>query len=69
MTLHVAVCHYFKTFLNTIQQYAKSVRIRSYSGPYFPAFGMNTDRNNSEYGHLLHSEKKQSMSLIKLDLA
>ena len=22
----------------------KSVRIRSYSGPYFPAFGMNTER-------------------------
>ena len=30
----------------------KSVRIRNYSGPYFPAFGMNTDQNNSEYGHL-----------------
>ena len=43
----------------------KSVRIRSYSGPYFPAFGLNaerspysvqmqekTDQNNSEYrGH------------------
>ena len=23
---------------------AKSVRIRSYSGPYFPAFGLNTER-------------------------
>ena len=22
----------------------KSVRIRSFSGPYFPAFGLNTDR-------------------------
>ena len=29
----------------------KSVRIRSYSGPYFSAFGLNTDQNNSEYGH------------------
>ena len=29
----------------------KSVRIRSYSGPHFPAFGLNTDQNNSEYGH------------------
>ena len=28
----------------------KSVRIRSYSGPYFLAFGLNTDQNNSEYG-------------------
>ena len=25
----------------------KSVRIRSYSGPHFPAFGLNTDQNNS----------------------
>ena len=28
-------------FLST-QHYVKSVRIRSYSGPYFPAFGLNT---------------------------
>ena len=48
----------------------KSVRIWSYSGPYFPAFGLNTERgaecgvrmrentdqNNSEYGHSLRSE-------------
>ena len=46
----------------------KSVRIRSYSGPYFPAFGLNaerspysvqmqekTDQNNSEYGHFSRS--------------
>ena len=33
----------------------KSVRIRSYSGPYFPAFGLNADQNNSEYGHFLRS--------------
>ena len=33
----------------------KSVCIRSYSGPYFPAFGLNTDQNNSEYGHFLRS--------------
>ena len=50
--------------------YVKSVLcIRSYSGPFFPAFGLNTeisphsvrmqentDQNNSEYGHFLHSE-------------
>ena len=29
----------------------KSVRIRSYCGPYFPAFGLNTEQNNSKYGH------------------
>ena len=48
------------------QHCIKSVRIRSYSGPHFPAFGLNTefcispysvqmrenaDQNNSEYGH------------------
>ena len=47
----------------------KSVRIRSYSGPYFHAFGLriphispysvrmreNTAQNNSEYGHFLRS--------------
>ena len=46
----------------------KSVRIGSFSGPYFPAFGLITERywvmrirmrdnmeqNNSEYGHFLH---------------
>ena len=47
----------------------KSVPTRSYSGPHFPAFELNTeknglvgmwenaDQNNSEYGHLLRSEK------------
>ena len=34
----------------------KSVRIWSYSGPYFPAFGLSTDQTNSNYGHLLRSE-------------
>ena len=28
-----------------------SIRIRSFSGPYFPEFGLNTDQKNSEYGH------------------
>ena len=38
----------------------KSVRIRSYSGPHFLAFGLNTGRydlNNCEYGHFLRSVK------------
>ena len=34
----------------------KSGRIQSFSGPYFPAFGRNTDQNNSEYGHFLRSD-------------
>ena len=45
----------------------KSVRIRRYSDPHFPTFGLNserysvqmwenTDQNNSEYGHFLRSD-------------
>ena len=34
----------------------KKDRIRSYSGPYFPAFELNTDQNNSEYGQFSRSE-------------
>ena len=31
----------------------KSVRIRSYSGPYFPVFGLNTERYiSSEWGKI-----------------
>ena len=33
--------------------FVKSVRIHSSSSPYFPAFGLNTDQNNSEYRHFL----------------
>ena len=53
----------------TYKRSMKSVPTRSYSGPHFPAFELNTeknglvgmwenaDQNNSEYGHLLRSEK------------
>ena len=34
----------------------KHVRIWSYPGPYFPAFGLNTDQRNSEYGHFSRSD-------------
>ena len=36
----------------------KSVRIRSYSGPHFPVFGLrkNADQNSSEYGHFSRSD-------------
>ena len=37
----------------------ESVHIQSYSGPYFPAFGLNTDQNNSEYGHFSRREKSK----------
>ena len=44
----------------------KSVRIRSYSGPYFPAFGLNTLQNNSEYGHFSRSAFWPITSIIFL---
>ena len=33
----------------------KSFLIWSHFDPYFPAFGLNTDQNNFEYGRFLHS--------------
>ena len=35
----------------------KSVRVRNYFGSYFPALGLNTDQNNSEYGQFLRSDR------------
>ena len=35
----------------------KSVFIRIHSGPHFPAFGLNTDQNNSKNRHFLRSEQ------------
>ena len=32
----------------------KRVRIRSFSGPYSPAFGLKTDQKNSKYGRFSH---------------
>ena len=34
----------------------KIFRIRNFSGQYFPAFGLNTDEKNAEYGHFLHGD-------------
>ena len=59
-TIPVLCLHYVKRFL-----------LRSYSGPYFSAFGLNTERhgdrmrknadqNNSEYGHFLQSASLSS---------
>ena len=49
-----------------VKHCVKSVRVRSYFGPDFPIFGLNTERyevslriqsrNNSEYGNFLRSE-------------
>ena len=35
--------------------YVKSVCIRSFSSPFFSAFGLNTDQKNSECGHFSRS--------------
>ena len=43
-------------FCNYYNHSVKSVRIGSFSVPYFAAFGLNTDQTNSEYGHFLRSE-------------
>ena len=32
----------------------KSLLIWSFAGPYFPAFGLNTDRKISQYKHISH---------------
>ena len=45
-----------KVRFSLINHFVKSVRIRSFSGPYFLAFGLNTDLKNSEYGQFLCSE-------------
>ena len=36
--------HFIYDELNLYYHCVKSVHIRSYSGPYFPAFGLNTER-------------------------
>ena len=66
---------YIKVFL-AVNYYVKSVRIRSYAGPYFPALlrispcsvrmRENTSQNNSKYGHFLRSER---FDLLCLDYA
>ena len=51
-----AVINVFMVALRKSMQCVKSVRIRSFSGPYFPAFGQNTDQKNSEYGYFSRSD-------------
>ena len=45
------------------QHCVESVRIWSYSGPYLPTFGLNTDQNNFEHGHFSCSEKYSSVRM------
>ena len=44
----------------------KSVRIWSYCGPYFPAFGQNTGPKNTEYGHFFRSVCDSLMETLPL---
>ena len=46
-----------------IKHCAKSVRIRSYFGPYSVRMRGNTDQNNSEYGHFLRSGIRDTVIL------
>ena len=39
-----------------IEHTVRSVSNWSFSGPYFPAFGLDMDKKNSEYGHFSRSE-------------
>ena len=62
------------------QYCVKRVRIRAFSGPFFPAFGLNTERygmrrvqmrentdqKNSEYGQFAHSSTYQHAHLYRL---
>ena len=41
---------YFKPFIT-----AWKVSVFGFSGPYLPAFGLNTDQKNSKYGHFSRS--------------
>ena len=42
----------------------KSVRIRRFSGLYFPAFRLNTDQKNSENGHFSRSVVPGAVSSV-----
>ena len=46
-----------KIFVRKRLHCVKSVRIRSFYGPYFPAFGLNTDQKNSKSGYFPRSVK------------
>ena len=45
----------------------KSVRIRSYSGPYFPAFELNTERHEVSLGIQSECGKKWARIIPNMD--
>ena len=42
--------------------------MQSFSGTYFPAFGLNTDQKNSKYGHFSHNEYIHYFPVLKIDI-
>ena len=57
---------FLKRLLQAHFHYVKSVRIFSFSGTYFPAFVLNMDQKNSEYGHFSHSVQYLALHPIGL---
>ena len=51
---------YFTKILNSKIQCVKSVRIRSFSGSCFPAFGLNTKDSENGLFHVLIKKSNQS---------
>ena len=43
----------------------KSIRIRRFSGPHFPAFGLNMDQENSDYRHFSYSDIQTVYLILK----
>ena len=69
--------------INIVTHCVKSVILRSFCGPYFPAFRLSTERyispylvrmrkkedqKNSEYGHLLRSKGNLNLLLGSMNL-
>ena len=52
-----------KLLLGKTTHYLKSFRIRSFSGPYFPIFGLNIYHKESKYGHFSRSDLVQTFDL------
>ena len=46
----------------------KGVRIRSFSGPYFLAFRLNTDQKNSEYRHFLCCDQFAVITIFSVNV-
>ena len=56
-----------KISVNGIITVCESARIRGFTGPYFFAFGLNTDPKNSEYGHFSRSGCHRSPEIMLMN--